>query len=669
MKNTKLLVVSALGALVSVGALVGGTFAIFTSEAKTDIAVTSGKVSVSAEIQDLKLYSGEWNDVTNQYDSIEVANGFTNGGSAVLEDGSLKLDKISAMDKATFKIHVKNNSNIQAKYKITTKLTGDFDLFAALDVKINNEKFLGFTTSSEWTMMTMDYEEDIEVEVGLPEDAGNEAQGKNININFAVEAVQGNAHTEELDLAAGELPLYTESDLRLFASYVNNGEIKNTNAVLMDDIDLGGVEWNQIKGANKNIGFNGKDHTISNLKISEGHDAGFFATAYGCTVENVTFDHANVQGVGRIAVAVGHGLCAHINNVTVKNSKVKAIVENNDDGDKAGAIVGYLSAESNAEVIDSKVESCVVEGYRDIGGAIGYAGGTYQIKNVEVKDTKLINNRINNYKNYANDAEFDVNEVIGEDRNQGTKENIVATNVTKEVVYNVNSAEDLQAFAAEVNNGNSFSNKLVSLKSDIDLAGIAWTPIGNLVSYPSDSFAGTFDGEEHVISNMKTSDFTPDYATAGLFGSLVGTIKNITLKDFEVKSSHYAAAFVGYASQSMTIENCKAINGAITSSPELIGHDYDNGDKVGGIIGYGTAGTISNCLIDGVTVTAYRDLGGIAGAFSGTISNCQVMNSTICQDNTNGYKTSVDTYHEILGRDLGATLSGNTFQNVIVKSI
>lgn len=669
MKNTKLLVVSALGALVSVGALVGGTFAIFTSEAKTDIAVTSGKVSVSAEIQDLKLYSGEWNDVTNSYDSKEVTGTFTNGGTAVLEEGSLKLDRISPMDKATFKIHVKNNSNIQAKYRITTTLNGDFDLFAELDVKFDNEQFLGFTTSSDWTMMALDYEQDIQVEVGLPELASNIAQDKSLNIGFAVEAVQGNAHVELPSTADNEVALYTASDLRLFASYANASQMNGKTAKLMDDVDLAGQNWTMIEGAGKAITFDGQDHTIKNLTIPEGHNVGFFATSSGCTIENVTFDSAKVQGVGRVGVAVGHGMCAHVNNVTVKNSSIKAIVANNDDGDKAGAIVGYLSGEPTAEVKDCSVESCVVEGYRDIGGAVGYAGGTYTVSNVTVKDTKLVNNRINNYKNYTADAEFDVNEVIGEAGALGTASGNSATGVTTEVVYNINSAEDLLAVAAQVNANKTFSGKTVSLKADIDLAGIAWTPIGNVSAYPSQSFAGIFDGENHVISNMKTSDFTTNYATAGLFGSLVGTVKNVTVKDFEVRSSHYAGAIVGYASQAITIENCKAINGTIISTPELLSGEYDNGDKVGGILGYGTAGTISNCVVDGVTVTAYRDLGGIAGAFSGTISNCQVKNSTICQDNTNGYKTSVDTYHEILGRDLGATLSGNTFQNVIVKSI
>ena len=38
-------------------AIVGSTFALFTSESTTNIAVTSGKVEVEATVQDIVLYS------------------------------------------------------------------------------------------------------------------------------------------------------------------------------------------------------------------------------------------------------------------------------------------------------------------------------------------------------------------------------------------------------------------------------------------------------------------------------------------------------------------------------------------------------------------------------------------------------------------------------------
>lgn len=237
-------------------------------------------------------------------------------------------------------------------------------------------------------------------------------------------------------------------------------------------------------------------------------------------------------------------------------------------------------------------------------------------------------------------------------------------------VLNISTADQLMAFAAAVNGGKSFEGMTVSLGADIDMTGKAWIPIGNVSGYPGTVFDGVFDGQNHTISNLTCTDNTENYACAALFGGVYGKIKNVNLSNVNISSKHYAGGIGAYCSSSlMDIENCHVIGGTITSSPELLGGEYDNGDKVGGIVGYaGEAGKITGCSVEGVTIRAYRDLGGIAGATSATISNCVVKNSSVIQDNTNAYKTGIDTFHEILGRDLGATLTGNTFENVTVTS-
>lgn len=253
--------------------------------------------------------------------------------------------------------------------------------------------------------------------------------------------------------------------------------------------------------------------------------------------------------------------------------------------------------------------------------------------------------------------------------------NIVKVAVDGVFVYGadltISNKDELIAFEQAVNTGKTYAGKLVVLENDIDLDGVEWKPIGNVTSYPGITFSGTFDGKNHIISNMTTSDNLPNHATAGFFGSSNGTIKNLTLKDIKVTSSHWAAGICGYTSdKALKIENCKVIGGTITSVPELIGSEYDNGDKVGGILGYGvSAATISGCAVDGLTITAYRDLGGIAGYMPGLVSDCSVKNTTIVQSNKNGYKTGVTTYKEIVGRDANANNTGNTSENVELKSV
>ncbi|MBR6139440.1 MAG: hypothetical protein IKQ12_07740 [Prevotella sp.] len=236
---------------------------------------------------------------------------------------------------------------------------------------------------------------------------------------------------------------------------------------------------------------------------------------------------------------------------------------------------------------------------------------------------------------------------------------LVETNGTIEI----STVEQLMEFRDAVNRGNTYAGKTVKLTADLDLSSESnWTPIGNLVAYPSQSFNGTFDGDGHSISNVTVNDNTPNHAVAGLFGSVEnGTIKNLTVKNVDLTSTHYAGGIVAYTSNGPTIENCKVIGGTIKSTPEVVDGSYDNGDKVGGIMGYATAGsTINNCTVEGVTITAYRDMGGIVGFSAGTVTNNTAINVTVTQDLTNGYKDPAPTtFGDIIGRDGGATLSNN----------
>jgi rhodanese-related sulfurtransferase/predicted Rdx family selenoprotein len=73
--------------------------------------------------------------------------------------------------------------------------------------------------------------------------------------------------------------------------------------------------------------------------------------------------------------------------------------------------------------------------------------------------------------------------------------------------------------------GTTFSGKTITLKNDIDLAGIDWATTG--------SFEGVFDGGGNSILNMFINS---SGSAVGLFGYLGvgGIIKNIALKDMEI---------------------------------------------------------------------------------------------------------------------------------------
>ena len=221
----------------------------------------------------------------------------------------------------------------------------------------------------------------------------------------------------------------------------------------------------------------------------------------------------------------------------------------------------------------------------------GVSPVTRSLSSIPVQENKLTT-VIGNF--YTNEGSIDV---IVEDE-FGNGEDVRAdwdgsfeepeTDPDDENTYHITTPAELAWVAEQVNSRTEyFEGKTILLMNDIDLYGSNWTPVGNVNDYPTVTFKGTFDGQNHVISNLTASDDAAVYAAAGLFGSITGTVKNVTLKNVNIRSTHYAGAVVGYSSTNgATIENCHVDGGTITTVPEYTGSAYDNGDKAGGIIGY-----------------------------------------------------------------------------------
>lgn len=237
-------------------------------------------------------------------------------------------------------------------------------------------------------------------------------------------------------------------------------------------------------------------------------------------------------------------------------------------------------------------------------------------------------------------------------------------------VYEIKNAAQLAWVSQQVNSGaTTFSGKTVKLVDDIYLGGKSWTPIGTVVSVPSVAFYGTFDGNGKTIHDLNASDNTPNYSTAGLFGSLVSaTIKDLTIENAVVKSNHYAGVICGYSEGESTIQNCKVSNATVTSTPELLGAKWDNGDKVGGIAGYIVSAEVNGCTVENAAIHGYRDLGGIVG-YANTTSkvtdNALKGTVTIMVDKSHNYKeytsdAQYDANPYVGEKSADATVSDNT---------
>lgn len=204
MKKTKrnIIISAILSLCLCVSLIAGATFAIFTSESKVNIAVTSGKVSVLATIpeKDLKLSSLKTidgradEDYTNDDRIYSTDNKFSLGGTATLNGNTLTLSNIMPGDKAEFLIVIHNDSNVNVQFRTMVKAENDNGLFAGLNFKICESENVAV---SSWQTMAVGAEDIVYgCYVELPASAGNAYQDKACNLVFAVEAVQGNVKTK-----------------------------------------------------------------------------------------------------------------------------------------------------------------------------------------------------------------------------------------------------------------------------------------------------------------------------------------------------------------------------------------------------------------------------------------------------------------------------------------
>lgn len=460
-RNT--IVSAILAIMLCISLMAGATFALFTSESKVNIAVTSGKVNVVATISDLSLYTPteisteEGNTITNDA-NIATTNAdglsgtFGLGGTATLDGGTLKLDRMAPGDKVTCNIKVTNNSNVAIKYRTVISCEEDDGLFEELTVTIGGTTYSGISKKSNWEGLTAGAEIDpatVPVEIKLPTTA-DDCQDKSCTVSYKVEAVQGNAAVTDPDPNVIEISNATE--LNLFRASVNkdNDLYAGKTIKLTASIDLGGAEWTPIMmtGNNGNpVTFDGQGYTISNFKVTAAEGKkyqGLFGTANFSTVQNLYVDNATVKGYGYVAAIVGYGMVTTIEGCKVTNSDITTAVwwdpavNGYNDGDKAGAVIGWTN-EGTCNIINCTVDKCTVTGYRDIAGLVGFYGTTGSVGQVTgntVTNTRVIQNLTNGYQGTTPDTIHEIVGRWGDGFALDTASN-TTSNVTFETIYPV----------------------------------------------------------------------------------------------------------------------------------------------------------------------------------------------------------------------------------------
>ena len=335
------------GALISIALCVsliaGATFAIFTSESKVNIAVTSGTVKVTAEVTGLTLYSPTTLNADGSVAEMENAateETFKNGGTAAMNDGKLVVTKMTPGDKVTAELTVTNNSNVSVLYRYGyTLLAGDgtaYDADALMLFEGLNFDFDGKnakTVTDNGANVTVAYKtayaelpasKKINVIVELPGSAGNKYRNLSLTIGFAVEAVQANIDTSNVTeqitsvAFAGENINEQLNEEGATVVITESNTIDNT-ATIESGVTITGLGKENTTLNVHNTKVSSENVTIKDMTVKGTGSAGTGGTL-NISGNNTAIENVDYEGDGNIAIAVSTG---NQNTGTIfKNTKI-----------------------------------------------------------------------------------------------------------------------------------------------------------------------------------------------------------------------------------------------------------------------------------------------------------------------------------------------------------
>ena len=222
----------------------------------------------------------------------------------------------------------------------------------------------------------------------------------------------------------------------------------------------------------------------------------------------------------------------------------------------------------------------------------------------------------------------------------------------------ITTVDELLKFAKAVDNGeyDDETDAVVSLDADLDLTGVAWTPIGSVFAADGTLlhyFSGKFYGNGHTISNLNLSENygKTEYPSFGFFSEVYGAeISGLTIQGkLDVSNSGYVyfGTVAGVAADSK-IFDCvsdvsftdtdKYINGTVAlcgyAINSTIEYCQNKGNfsitkdvtsfQMGGIVGLAQNSTVQYCANTGEMTSWAPCTGGIVGQMidSSKIINC-----------------------------------------------
>ena len=268
----------------------------------------------------------------------------------------------------------------------------------------------------------------------------------------------------------------------------------------------------------------------------------------------------------------------------------------------------------------------------------------------------------------------------GTEGGAGTTSENFYQDTENEHVWHIKNLEGLKEFRANLKNaewqavGNYWSEGqneslkneayygyTIVLDNDIDMSGETnWDPIGG-VDDPW-RFNGTFDGQNHTISNMKIDSNGDD---VGFFGFLKSgreqglRIQNLKFNNANVSGGENVAVLAGTANLFSEFNNITVTNSTVSGTKNIagiVGYTL-NGEKINNITIESTKLYASEKRVGGIAGYVCNSANRVSDGCGGAYEKCSVKNLTIAQGAANNAWPAESGYlFGLLNSDGGTTL-------------
>ena len=268
----------------------------------------------------------------------------------------------------------------------------------------------------------------------------------------------------------------------------------------------------------------------------------------------------------------------------------------------------------------------------------------------------------------------------GTEGGAGTTSENFYQDTENEHVWHIKNLEGLKEFRANLKNAEwqavghyrsegqneSLKNEAyygytIVLDNDIDMSGEAsWEPIGG--EHDPWCFNGTFDGQNHTISNMKIEG---NGDNVGFFGFLKSgreqglRIQNLKFDNAKVSGGENVAVLAGTANLFSEFSNITVTNSTVSGTKNIagiVGYTL-NGEKINTITIESTKLYASEKRVGGIAGYVCNSANRVSDGCGGAYEKCSVKNLTIAKGAANNAWPAESGYlFGLLNSDGGKTL-------------